>query len=216
MAASSVRTGSALAAVTPSLRLRLANFLVFQCAWFAAVLGAAHGMPLAGTMAVLAAIGWHIAVSLGPAREAMLVGLALSIGLVAETVQAALGLVRYPSGQFDPWMAPYWLVALWGLLAIALNVTMRWLRGRPLLAALVGAVAGPLSFVSGVRLGAARFVAEWPALLLLALIWALALPLLMWLAPRFDGVGFDGRAGVDAGAGVGVDVGVGGAGGARQ
>ncbi len=172
----------------PTRALQLANFIVFQAAWFAAVLGAAHRIPLWGTACVVAAIGWHLGVSARPAREARLVGIVGLIGFVVETAIVWQGHVRYPSGQPDAGLAPYWMVALWGLLAITLNVTLRWLKRRPVLAAVLGAIAGPASFASGVRLGGAQFIATTPALLTLAASWALLMPLLMWLSDRFDGV----------------------------
>lgn len=172
----------------PTRRLQVVNFVVFQAAWFAAVLGAAHSLPLMGTTAVVAAICWHIGVSARPLAEAKLVGIVCVIGVVVETMAAMQGHIGYPSGQPVAHFAPYWMVALWGLLAISLNVTMRWLRGRPWLAALLGAVAGPLAFVSGVRLGAAVFIDATPALLTMACIWAVLMPALMWLAERYDGV----------------------------
>ena len=51
-----------------------------------------------------------------------------------------------------------------------------------------GAALGPLAFVSGVRLGGAQFVHAVPALLTLALVWAVLMPVLMRLSVRFDGV----------------------------
>ena len=75
-----------------------------------------------------------------------------------------------------------------GTVAIALNVTLRWLRYRLWLSSLLGALAGPLAFISGVRLGAAQFVDARPALIALALGWGVALPALVWLSVRFDGV----------------------------
>jgi hypothetical protein len=161
---------------------------VFQAAWFAAVLGASYRLPLWGTACVIAAIGWHLSVSARPAVEARLVVIACLIGFAVESGTVLLGHVRYPSGQPDPRVAPYWIVALWGLLAIALNVTLRWLKARPLLAALVGAVAGPASFASGVQLGGARFIDPAPALVTMACTWGLLLPVLMWFSNRFDGV----------------------------
>jgi len=166
----------------------LANFVVSQLAWFAAVLGAAHHRPVVGTLCVVAAIGWHLAVSARPAREARLVLAACLLGFVVETAMVLQGHVAYPSGQPDARFAPYWMVALWGLLAIALNVTMRWLRPRLWLAAALGAVVGPAAFASGVRLGGAQFVHAVPALVTLALVWGLLLPILVHLSVRFDGV----------------------------
>lgn len=172
----------------PTPAMKLANVAVSQLGWFAAVLGAARHLPLLGTACVLAAIGWHLAMSARPGREARLVALAMLIGFAIESARAAAGQVGYPSGQPDPRLAPYWIVALWGLFAITLNVSLRWLRQRLWLAAMLGAVAGPASFASGVRLGAAWLVDGHPALLVLALAWAAALPSLVWLAIRFDGV----------------------------
>ena len=172
----------------PSATLRWLNFAVFQAAWFAAVLGAAHRVPLWGTACVAAALSWHLAISARPAAELRLVGAACLIGLVAESGVVALGLVAYPSGQPVSWLAPYWVVALWGLLAMALNVTLRWLKGRWWLAAALGAGAGPLSFAAGARLGGARLLEPVAALATLALMWCALMPVLMWLSSRFDGV----------------------------
>lgn len=175
-------------AAGPSRTRQVGNFLVFQAAWFAAVLGAAHQLALWGTACVAAAIAWHLAISARPAVEARLVVLACLIGLAVESALLALGYVVYPAGAPGAALAPYWLVALWGLFAISLNVTLRWLKHRPLLAATFGALGGPGAFASGVRLGAARFVDTVPALLAIACAWALLMPLLMWLSNRFDGV----------------------------
>ena len=172
----------------PTLALRGVNFLVFQTAWFAAVLGAAQHTPLWGTATVLAAIGWHLAASARPAQEARLVAAAALIGFCVETAVALQGHVVYPSGQPIELLAPYWMVALWGLLAITLNVTMRWLKGRHALAALLGAIAGPASFYSGAQLGGVRIIDMLPVLLTLAAGWAVLMPLLMMLSVRFDGV----------------------------
>ena len=176
------------APVAPTRGVQVANVVVVQAAWFAAVLGAAQQMPLWGTACVIAAVVWHLGVSARPAQEAKLIALACAIGLLVESAVAIQGNVTYPSGQPVAWLAPYWMVALWGELAIALNVTMRWLKPRLWLAALFGAIGGPAAFAAGVRLGGAAFVDRTPALVTLACIYAVAMPLLVWLSNRFDGV----------------------------
>lgn len=192
VAAITVRThGTPHGSVTntaPTRGVQIANFVVFQAAWFAAVLGAAHQIPLWGTACLIAAIAWHLGISARPGQEAKLIGLACAIGFVVESFVAMRGNVAYPSGQPVAWLAPYWMVALWGELAIALNVTMRWMKHRLWLAALFGAVGGPAAFSAGVRLGGAEFIDRTPALATLAVIYGLAVPLLMWWSNRFDGV----------------------------
>ncbi len=176
------------AAGAPSRARQLANFAIFEAAWFACILGAAHGRPGWGTAAVLAALAWHLAVSARPAAELALAASLAALGLVAESLSLAQGHVAYPAGQPVAWLAPYWIVALWAEFAMAPNVTLRWLKHRPLLALALGALFGPLSFIGGVRLGGARFVDEPAALATLALMWAVAMPLVMGLSNRFDGV----------------------------
>ena len=172
----------------PTRARQAANFVVFEAAWFACILGVAHGRPLWGTAAVAAAIAWHVAISARPATELALAMLLGAIGLLAESLVVAQGHVAYPAGQPVAWLAPYWMVALWAEFAIALNVTLRWLKRRPALALVLGAVFGPLSFLGGVRLGGARFIDEGAALVTLAALWAVLMPLVMALSDRFDGV----------------------------
>jgi Protein of unknown function (DUF2878) len=180
--------GAPRSTARPTRTVLIANFIIFQAAWFAGVLGAAHQVPLWGTACIVAAIGWHLAVSARPAQEAKLIAAACLIGFVVESAVAMQGHIAYPSGQPDVRFAPYWIVALWGLLGIALNVTMRWLKKRWWLAALLGAIAGPMSFAGGVRLGGAQFIDATAALATMACYWAVLMPALMRLSDRFDGV----------------------------
>ena len=171
-----------------SLARRLVNFAVYEAAWFACIFGVAHGQPLWGTAAVVASIAWHVAISARPASELALIVILCAVGFVAESLVVAQGNVAYRAGQPVAWLAPYWMVALWGEFGIALNVTLRWLKRKPWLAALLGAVFGPLSFMGGVRMGGARFVDEPAALVTLVVMWAVLMPLVMWISDRFDGV----------------------------
>ncbi len=165
----------------------LVNFLVFQAAWFATVLGAADGLPWIGPVVVLAAAALHLRSSRLPRVEARLLVSAMALGLLVDSLLLSTGWIAYPNGQWIPGLAPYWIVAMWALFATTLNVSMRWMHGRYLLAAAFGAIGGPLSYFAGSRLGAMTFVDSTAALAALALAWALAMPALIWLASRLDG-----------------------------
>ncbi|MBL8471625.1 MAG: DUF2878 family protein [Rhodocyclaceae bacterium] len=173
----------------PSRPLKIANFLLFQAAWFAAVLGAARGAPGAGTAAIALALAWHLALAARPAEEARLIAAVTLVGLVFELMRLAAGGVVYASGQPLAALPPYWLIALWALLASSLNLSLRWLKGHYWRAGVIGLAAGPAAFAAGVRLGAARFSDTITALSTLAAGWCLLLPLLVWLSRRYDGYG---------------------------
>ena len=38
----------------------IANFLLFQVAWFACVMGAGNGMPWLGVAVTFVTVGWHL------------------------------------------------------------------------------------------------------------------------------------------------------------
>jgi len=185
---SSVETRQAALAAPRSAGL-LVNFIAFQCGWFACVLGAARGWPWVGTAVAAVIVGWHVMRSRRPAEELKLVGIALVVGILWDSSLAALGWISFASGTLVTWIAPPWILAMWALFATTLNVSLDWLKGRWAVASLLGAVAGPLSYWAGARLGAIEIVAPVPALVALAVGWSVITPLLLAAARRFDGIG---------------------------
>ncbi|MGI4814613.1 MAG: DUF2878 family protein [Janthinobacterium lividum] len=82
-----------------------------------------------------------------------------------ESLLARTGLLVYPNGVLMAGTAPYWILALWALFAVQFNTLFDWLKGRWCLAAVLGGIAGPMSFRAGAALGAVRFPEVMPALL---------------------------------------------------
>jgi hypothetical protein len=165
----------------------VANIALFQAGWFACVLGAAHGLPWIGAMAAAAIVAWHALRAARPVRELALIGVAVALGALFETVLLQSGFVRFPHGGLFDGLAPYWMVALWALFATTLNVSLRWLRAHPALGALLGAIGGPVAYYAGARLGAIELAAAGGSLAAIAIGWALLTPLLLASARRLDG-----------------------------
>lgn len=153
-----------------------------QAVWFLCILGAAGGDAVWGSVAALALVMQHLAMSSRPAREALLVMAAILLGGLFDTAWLATGGVQYTSGQWQPSLTPHWMLALWAAFATSLNLSMRWLQVRLGWAALIGAVGGVLSFRAGAALGAAQVTGGWAAWVLLALGWAVVLPVLCRVA----------------------------------
>lgn len=160
----------------------LVNFVAFQFGWFACVLGAAHGLPWIGTGVALVIVAWHLTRAAQPGAELVLVLIAAGIGAVWDSALSALGWIRYPNGVLIEGAAPHWIVAMWMLFATTLNVSLAWLRRNLPLAAVFGALGGPLAYLGGAKLGALTFAAQDAALVALALGWAVLTPLLLRLA----------------------------------
>jgi Protein of unknown function (DUF2878) len=164
--------------------LAVINFAAFQLGWFACVLGAAHDMPSLGLVVTVGVVLLHLAVSTHPERELKLALFAMALGAVFDSVLVATGWLRYPNGTLLPGTAPYWIIAMWALLATTLSTSLSWLQGRLRLAAALGAVAGPLAYLAGARLGALTIVTPIPAIAALGVTWAIAMPVLVHAARR--------------------------------
>lgn len=165
----------------------LVNVLGFKIGWLSSVLGAAAQMPWLGPVVVVLVASVHLLQAHRPELELGLLVTAAVIGICFDSFIVAMGWVTYPSGQFSAMLAPYWIVTMWVLFATTLNCAMAWLKGRAMLAAILGATAGPASYYAGQKLGAIEFVEPVAALSALAIGWAVVMPLLMVIAERLDG-----------------------------
>lgn len=163
------------------------NALLFQVGWFTCVLAAAHDVEWTLGLVAPAILGWHLHRAQHAGSELALIALALGVGVLFESWMSQSGVIRADGSAIAQGGPAIWLVTLWALFATTLNVSMRWLRGRLLLAAGVGAVGGPLAYLGGAKLGALELAPLESAVPALALGWAIVTPVLFTAARRFDG-----------------------------
>ena len=161
------------------------NVTLFKLGWLSVVFSAAAGLPQFGVAAVALVAMVHLVRAEGKTQELVLLGAAGLIGLTWETFLLQVGALSYGNSADAATFAPYWIVSMWVLFATTLNVSMNWLRKNVVVAALAGAIGGPLSFIAGEKIGAVTLhdAGVW----LLALGWAVLLPIVASLAGRYNG-----------------------------
>jgi len=164
------------------------NFATFEIAWLSSVIGGAREMPWLGPLAVLIALAIHLSVARKPTDEILLILCCAIIGASFDSMLVALGWVNYKTGLFNELLAPYWIITMWMLFATTLNVSMRWLRGKPRLAAYFGLAGGPVTYLAGEKLGGIVLTEPVAALIALGVGWAVMMPGLMWLSENLDGM----------------------------
>lgn len=162
------------------------NLSFFKAAWLASVLTAAASMPLLGTAVVAIAVLVHIYRAENRQGEIQLLVFAALVGVIWESALVSSGLVQYTAASILPGLAPYWIVAMWVLFATTLNVGMRWLKKSILVAAIAGAIGGPMSFLAGQKAGAVIFPDQTMALIAISVGWGVLLPLLVRIASRSE------------------------------
>jgi hypothetical protein len=157
------------------------NFIAFQIGWFAAVVGAGHGMPWLGVLIVPLVLLLDLVLS-ADWRQELIVALAAAVmGFTVDTGLVAAGIFAPVPFLVPRPFSPLWMVMLWVNQATTLNSCMGWLRGRYLAGALFGAVGGPLAYLSGAKLGAASLPST-DGLVILGITWAAAFPALLTVA----------------------------------
>jgi len=164
------------------------NFAMFEIAWVSSVVGGAKQLPWLGPVAVLIAVALHLRAARKPFEEVMLVLFCGLIGASFDSFLVAAGWVTYKAGLFSDYFAPYWIITMWMLFATTLNVSMRWLRGKPKLAAFFGLYGGPAAYIAGQQLGGIVLTNQVAALIALGIGWAIMMPILMWLSENLDGM----------------------------
>lgn len=164
----------------------LLNFVGSQLVWFACVLGAANGSAAVGPAVGVVWLLVHVGFSKKRKAELAIVLAATVLGSIADTVLVRAG-TYVPRAAWPAGVAPIWFSALWAAFATTLGSSTRFItRAHPLVAAALGAAAGPIAYLGGARLGALE-LSGTRSLLDIAIAWALLLPLLSELSRRLHG-----------------------------
>jgi hypothetical protein len=163
-----------------TMRHPIGNFVLFQICWLANCAGAASGWPQLGPLFTAAWIALHLrAMAEDRSSEVWMLLAAAAFGYAADSLLVLLGLIEFPPEARLGAPSTLWMVALWVGFAATLRHSLRWLAGRYLLGALLGAAGGPLAYRAGEALGAIRIPDSFSGLAAVSVEWAIAMPALL-------------------------------------
>ncbi len=149
------------------------NLLSFQVGWFTSILGAAKDMFWLGPLMVLMLFAVHLKLHGNVVREVTLGLTIMIIGFATDTLLTVLGIYTPKTFLFPTPYSPPWLILMWLNFSTLFNVSIRWLRSRHLLAAVLGGIGGALAYYGGGALGAMEFNQPlYRNILITALVWA--------------------------------------------
>lgn len=168
---------------------KVCNFIAFQLAWFACILGAGNGIPWLGVIAVLVSVLVHLALTQRRNLFSFLLASALLIGFLFDGSMMLIGVLSFPDHATLITPVPFWMLMMWVNLATTIPISLNWLKKRYALAAVFGFVGGPGAYYTGMKLEAVQLASEVVrSLLLIGLEWSIAMPLLMLVAEKFESV----------------------------
>lgn len=149
----------------------LINGLLYQTVWLLCIIGGYRGAILAIGLLIL-----HLVLAAKGSQDLPVMLLFLLAGLTLDGLLQMFGFFTFSESG---WPIPFWLAVIWMGFATTVNHSLSWLKTRPHLCSLFGAVGGPLAYWGGCKLGAASFQYPMPiSLVFLSAIWALVVPLL--------------------------------------
>ena len=165
---------------------KIYNIVGFQVSWWACVLGVKYGMPYIGPAIMLIFLLIHFFFfSIGP-HELKLVFIFALFGTLIDSFFAFSNMLSY-KGTYAPdlLIAPLWITAMWCGFCSTVNHSLAWLKNRWVSAFLLGAIFGPLSYITGQKFGAIYFNSDLVTVnTILALVWGLSIPLIYWVNER--------------------------------
>lgn len=168
-----------LATVNKSLLVKSVNFIWFQSIWFLVIFHQYTYLWLVGLLILS-----HFIISPFRRNDAFFTCALALYGTVVDGLLTHFGVFEFSAA--DQWFIPVWLVSLWVAFGIMLRVSLDYLHHRFVLSALLGAVSGPLSYWAGARFGAVSFpLSLATTLTILSAVWAVTVPLWMWLNNGF-------------------------------
>lgn len=146
---------------------KLTNAILFQACWFSAIM-VSWQLALLPFALLLA----HCLVVEKQSHPYAKLAFLACLGLLLDRLWFHLGWFRMPE-PFRPDLVgmPIWLVMMWSAFVLTLNSSLAWYQRYPSVFVIVCAVAGPLSYFAGQRLGVINITSM--GFVALTLQWAL-------------------------------------------
>lgn len=151
--------------VTPRWQHLLFNALRFEAGWLLCVFGGSRVAAIAGS----ALLSWHFWRCARPG-EWRFIGVFALLGLALDGGLYVVGGFDFGGQPLVAGLLPLWLWMLWPLFATLVFHSLAWLWRYPIIAAICGAISGPLSYFSGAAVTGVS-LAPW-LLPTQAVIWA--------------------------------------------
>jgi len=165
--------------------MKLINFILFQLGWFISVWGAANQKLPLSMMVVALILLVHIMQASQKKEAAMLLFIIMLLGSIFDQLLLITNLITYQNQFFDT-LVPVWIVAMWGLFATTLNLSLSWLKSNRVLAVLFGFIGGPVAYFAAEQLNAVQLTNQF-SIYALALGWAILTPVCLLIAGKWNG-----------------------------
>lgn len=161
---------------------KLINAVGFQAGWWACIAGIGRGWETEAIAFCAMLVCLHLYFSTARSSDLKLAFIALLVGISADSLLQYTSVIDFYGWALGP-LSPFWLWMLWVLFALTLNSSLAFLKNQSrITVAILGLIFGPLTYYAGAKMGAAALDATPLPIFSLAIVWMLAMPLLVMAA----------------------------------
>lgn len=158
------------------------NVVVFQLLWWLSILGRDHPQSLIFFLLLM-----HLLLHSRPMAEAKVLLICGVLGYSVDAALTFLGVFIFQEHVDGVYLPPLWLLFLWFGFSATLRQSLVFFADKRFLAAICGALAGSLTYLSAAQLGSVSLgYSVQDTILLLALVWAVLFPVLLRLSELLD------------------------------
>jgi hypothetical protein len=153
---------------------KLTNMILFQAGWWSCLLSAHYGIHILALftfVTALVAIQFIYVVEASKRKnEFKFYVLLLTVGFLVDGLFGYFGVLSFKGQQ--GYLAPTWMLGMWMLFPISIGYSFSWLQGKKMLAFILGAVGGPMTYKVGASFDLVD-INSIPSILIYALYWGL-------------------------------------------
>jgi NAD(P)-dependent dehydrogenase (short-subunit alcohol dehydrogenase family) len=162
---------------------KLFNAVGYYVAWFGLIYYGSKPDYWKGIVIALIFTGIHFLCSKNKKEDLSLMFKIVAIGLCVDGLLTYAGLFKF-SDLTPHFILPIWMFFVWVIFSLILNYSLAWLQRSKALACLMGALFAPTSYYSGYKLGAVDFPNITFSLAVVAVVWSILLPFLVYVSAK--------------------------------
>ena len=169
-----------------SLKQKIIDALVFQGAWFCSVFSEAYGKGFLGVIYISVFLIVY-AFWLFPNQLRFLpIIIFLILGSACDSVLHFSGAIALKSPLVFEWGPAPFMLGLWALMSVSLQISLSWLHQRYILGVVLGGFSGAFTYFQASKIGALEVGSPTlTSLVWIFIAWAICFPMCQWTLSKF-------------------------------
>lgn len=172
--------------VSADLKNNIINFILFQLVWVGFIYGASQNFIWGGYALLSVMLLWQLWPSRRDFNDIKIIVLCVILGMILDSIWAFSELIQYKVHWPEKLVAPLWILAMWVAFGASINHSLRWIQGNIVIASILSAIGGPVSYLAAERFGAVTISNKWILIPSLSIGWFIVMAIIIIMLRSSD------------------------------